>query len=49
MLIKAGTLDPSLTVLAPKGKTYEEKAHDPFRMLNDEKTSPFQFQLGKIF
>ncbi|CAF3876112.1 unnamed protein product [Rotaria magnacalcarata] len=43
--IAAGTSDPSLTVLVSKGKIYEEKAHDPFRMYNDELTSPFQFQI----
>ncbi|CAF4220284.1 unnamed protein product, partial [Rotaria sp. Silwood2] len=43
--ISNGTSEPSLTVLVSKGKTYEEKAHDPFHMCCDERTSPFQFQL----
>ncbi|CAF3554410.1 unnamed protein product [Rotaria sp. Silwood1] len=43
--ISNGTSEPSLTVLVSKGKTYEEKAHDPFHMYCDERTSPFQFQL----
>ncbi|CAF1151020.1 unnamed protein product [Rotaria sordida] len=43
--ISNGTSEPSLTVLISKGKTYEEKAHDPFRMYCDDRTSPFQFQL----
>ncbi|CAF4687036.1 unnamed protein product [Rotaria sp. Silwood2] len=42
--ISNGTPEPSLTVLVSKGKTYEEKAHDPFRMHCDERTSPFQSQ-----
>ncbi|CAF3249009.1 unnamed protein product [Rotaria sp. Silwood2] len=42
--ISNGTPEPSLTVLVSKGKTYEEKAHDPFRMYCDERTSSFQSQ-----
>jgi hypothetical protein len=46
--IQNNKLEPSLTILKSNAKTYEEKAHDPFHMTGDEKTLPFQFQLGKI-
>lgn len=40
-------VDPSLTILTKKDKEYIEKAHDPFHMLHENITLPFQFQLGK--
>jgi WD40 repeat protein len=43
--ISDGTSALSLTVLSPKGKIYEEKAHDPFKMYGESQASPFQFQL----
>ena len=43
--ITSGTSELSLTVLSPTGRTYSEKAHDPFEMYGEAQASPFQFQL----